>query len=70
MDTTPKYIKMCEMAEEIQGTWKPQVGDYACISERPHNNDLREPVVLDNVSSSQGVISFSALGLRNGYGAA
>ena len=28
MDTTEKYIKMCEKAEEIQKKWKPIVGDY------------------------------------------
>jgi len=28
MDTTPKYIKMCEMAEEIQEGWKPTQGDF------------------------------------------
>ena len=28
MDTTPKYIKMCEKAEEIQNLWKKQDGDY------------------------------------------
>ena len=28
MDTTPKYIKMCEKAEEIQKGWKPKAGDF------------------------------------------
>ena len=27
MDTTDQYIKMCEMAEEIQEEWKPRLGD-------------------------------------------
>jgi len=29
MDTTPKYIKMCEGAEEIQKNWRPEEGDWA-----------------------------------------
>jgi len=29
MDTTPKYIKMCEMAEEIQEGWEPKEGNCA-----------------------------------------
>jgi len=28
MDTTPKYIKQCEKAEEIQRLWEKQDGDY------------------------------------------
>ena len=28
MDTTETYIKMCSKAEEIQGQWQPQIGDY------------------------------------------
>jgi len=28
MDTTPKYIKMCEMAEEIQVGWQYEDGDF------------------------------------------
>jgi len=28
MDTTPKYILMCEKAEEIQSDWKPEIGRY------------------------------------------
>jgi len=28
MDFTPKNIKMCEKAEEIQKLWRPQVGDF------------------------------------------
>ncbi len=28
MDFTRKYIKMCEKAREIQGKWKPRVGDW------------------------------------------
>lgn len=27
MDTTPEYVKMCD-CPEIQGGWKPKVGDY------------------------------------------
>jgi len=28
MDTTEKYIKMCESAKEIQEMWKPDIGDW------------------------------------------
>lgn len=28
MDTTEKYILMCEKAEEVQKEWKPDIGDY------------------------------------------
>ena len=28
MDITPKYIKMCEMAKEIQDYWEIHTGDY------------------------------------------
>lgn len=28
MDRTPKFIKMCERAEEIQKEWECMVGDY------------------------------------------
>ncbi len=31
MDTSKTYIKMCEEAEEIQGEWEPQEGDYIHI---------------------------------------
>ena len=27
MDTTEQFIKQCEKAEEIQGGWKPDIGD-------------------------------------------
>lgn len=37
MDTTTKYIKMCEMAREIQGIWFPQAGDYVnSLRDKPH----------------------------------
>lgn len=28
MDTTEQYIKMCELAKEIQESWQPDVGDW------------------------------------------
>ena len=28
MDTSEEYIKMCEAAEEIQGAWEVEEGDY------------------------------------------
>lgn len=28
MDTSPEYIKMCEMAKEIQKGWHPNQGDF------------------------------------------
>jgi len=31
MDLTPKYIKMCEKAEEIQKEWKPTEGDVVFV---------------------------------------
>jgi len=34
MDTSGKYIKMCEKAEEIQGGWETQIGDYVVIRYR------------------------------------
>jgi len=30
MDTTKKYIEMCEKAGEIQKNWKPKEGDFYC----------------------------------------
>jgi hypothetical protein len=31
VDTTPKYIKQCERAEEIQNCWKAEEGDFVAI---------------------------------------
>lgn len=28
MDTSEKYILMCEKAEEVQKEWRPDIGDY------------------------------------------
>jgi len=28
MDISPKYIKMCKKAEEIQKLWRPKLGDF------------------------------------------
>jgi len=30
MDTSEKYIKLCEMAEEVQAAFKPGEGDFIC----------------------------------------
>ncbi len=44
MDTTPKYILMCEKAEEIRKGKSPEwliEGDYYCeVSEYPFDNEL------------------------------
>jgi len=34
MDTSPRYIEMCEKAKEIQEKWIPQVGDYYWLGNR------------------------------------
>lgn len=33
MDTSKKYIKMCERAVEIQDSWKARTGDSHCTSQ-------------------------------------
>ncbi len=69
MDYAKEYIKMCEKAVEIQKLWKVKEGDYAYIVEREYNNDLNEPVIITEISRAQEIIHFSALGLKNDYGA-
>ena len=34
MDTSETYIKMCEKTEEIQGLWRPSMGDCIMVKER------------------------------------
>ena len=44
MDTTEKYIRMCEKAEEIQGSWKPEAGDFFVREKEYYRFD---PFVVD-----------------------
>ncbi len=69
MDTSKEYIKMCEKAIGIQKLWKVKEGDYACIIEREHNNDLNESVIITEVSRVSEITHFSTLGLKNDYSA-
>ena len=39
MDTSEKYIKMCEMAEEIQNEWKLKAGD--CVAYPPDRQNAK-----------------------------
>jgi hypothetical protein len=64
MDTSETYIKMCEKAMEIQGAWKPQVGDYiwrkyTVFGEEIDNqvwgeDKLKEIIILHFQSSVEG----------------
>ncbi len=60
---------MCD-TPEIQDQWKPKVGDKCCATERDHNNDVDEVCIVQEVSTTQGIISLSLLGLNNKEGAA
>ncbi len=59
-----QYIRMCD-TPEIQGQWKPKVGDYCCATERTHNNDTNEVCAVNTISRTQGIVSLSLLGLKN-----
>ena len=42
MDTSETYIKMCEKAEEIQNSWKPEGGDWIVFDYRDTTKTSKE----------------------------
>lgn len=61
MDTTKKYIEMCEKAEEIQKEWKPKRGDFYTVVVHGKATDITDVYIDGFPLLPQRFISLSEL---------
>ena len=61
MDTTKKYISMCEKAEEIQEKWKPKRGDFYTVVVHGKATDIINIYIDGFPCLPQGFIPLSEL---------